>query len=99
MTLSMISLAQGSEDECISKYDKGLLSQGLGRVRFLSPQDKDKETCKGKVGETFCLQNKKKEFLVNCKVEKKKDEKNEIRKAEKIQKIIKKHKSEKAKNR
>ena len=46
--------------ECAEEYEKKV------GVRVPSPQEKDRKTCQGKVGESFCLEDKREAFKKDC---------------------------------
>lgn len=81
------------EKECAEKYQAKVPKMdyaGVGEL-YYTPEDVDKDNCKGKVGETFCLKESRSRFLATCLAQAEKDHEKEIEKTRKLLQEIKDH--------
>lgn len=80
--------ASSEGKECVETYSQGQLGTSRGVLVQISPEEKDQEFCKGKVGESFCLNDRRKEYLQNCQERKVVAEQKEAEKAIKLHGIV-----------
>lgn len=67
--------------ECETEYKKMKPTPKMGVVRYSSQERKDEQECSGKVGASFCLDDKVRDYMTECLATKEKE------KAEKIKEL------------